>query len=122
MSGAAATKNGSTIRSWASLQILVGDGSVAPARLHSSCQTSNATAMTRRRHDAFATLPSTVAGPRRQRRRFGGSATTVAVAAGVTVAGSAFSNGMFMTWVSRSESPASGRSADFGRLIVRLLR
>src|SRR4051812_22761668 len=39
MSCGPATKNGSTIRSRASLQILVGEGRVAPGREHRICQT-----------------------------------------------------------------------------------
>ena len=43
-----------------------------------------------------ATLPSTILVLVAQRRRFGGSGSTFAVVAGVTVAGSAFMSGMFM--------------------------
>ena len=86
------------ISSQVSLRTRDGGGSVEPVRRQSSSQISNATAMTTTGGTTrSATLPSTVAVRVASARRFGGSANTFAVAAGVTVAGSAFTRGMFMT-------------------------
>jgi hypothetical protein len=93
------TKNGSTMRSRASVQILVGAGSVASGRLHSICQTMRSSPSVTSGGTTRAAAVDSAGRMRPERLGLGGlSSMTAAGALRAEAAGlaSPLSKGMFM--------------------------